>query len=254
MRNLLLIFVVLFTGTLHSLATVETVDHNLLWQKGNEFYEQKQYDSAAYYFEQIAATKPQNADLYYNLGNTYYRLNKIALAVLNYERALQINPEHKEAKDNLTLAQSRISNHIQPANDIFFIKWWQTLTQPKSATAWAMWALAVFCLIIVLMLLRRFQKPGGIHLPIQLQGILVFVFVCLLIFSFTSANRNTQNASGVVMEADTPLMNNDQKGKPLALIPEGTVVKIVSEKSGWAEVRLPDGRTGWLQESLLSKI
>ena len=251
MKKTVLILVVLLTGAWHSLAAA---DYNQLWQKGNSFYEQKQYDSAASYFEQIAVLKPQNAELYYNLGNTYYRLNKIAFAVLNYERALQVNPEYKEAKDNLILAQSRISNHIQAAGDIFFVSWWQNITQPKTATTWAVWALITFSLFIVLLLYRRFQKVGSLRLPAQLQGILIFVFACLLVLGFYSANNSAQNSAAVVMEADAPLMNSDMKGKPTSLVPEGTVVKIMTEKSGWAEVRLPDGRAGWLQQNLINKI
>src|ERR1700744_3575460 len=98
----LILFAFLLPGALHSLAAG---DSNMLWQKANELYQQKQYDSAAQCLEQIAALKPQNEIVYYNLGNTYYKLNKIAPAVLNYERALRINPDYKEAKDNLLLAQ-----------------------------------------------------------------------------------------------------------------------------------------------------
>src|SRR4051812_15187191 len=80
------------------------------WEKAGNFYSNKQYDSAAYYYEQIAALKPRNAAVYYNLGNSYYRLNLIGPAVLNYERALHIDPSYKEAQDNLSLTQSRITN------------------------------------------------------------------------------------------------------------------------------------------------
>ena len=69
MRNLVSITVALLLSALHCLAAG---NYPSLWQKGNSFYEQKQYDSAAVYFEQIAAVKPQNAEIYYNLGNTYY--------------------------------------------------------------------------------------------------------------------------------------------------------------------------------------
>jgi hypothetical protein len=60
--------------------------------------------------------------------------------------------------------------------------------------------------------------------------------------------------SAIVMENDAPLMNNEQKGKPQSLVPEGTKVELVNEKTGWAEVRLPDGRRGWIQQNLLNKI
>src|ERR1700679_3139368 len=110
MKKSYLILVIILLSCFRSMA-VES--YNVQWQKGTTFYAQKQYDSAAIYFEQIAALKPQNAEVYYNLGNTYYRLNKIAPAVLNYQRALQINPDYKDAKDNLALTETRISNHVQ---------------------------------------------------------------------------------------------------------------------------------------------
>ena len=110
--------------TSHSFAA----DNNMYWKKATSFYLQKQYDSAANYFELIAASKPQNAELYYNLGNVYYRMNRIAPAVLNYERALRINPSYTEAQDNLAITHARINNHTLPADDIFFVEWWKSIT------------------------------------------------------------------------------------------------------------------------------
>ena len=228
-------------------------NYNAQWQKGTAFYAQKQYDSAAYYFEHIAAMKPQNSEVYYNLGNTYYRLNKIALSVLNYERALRINPDHKEAKENLILAQGRISNQIHAAGDIFFITWWQSITRAGKATMWSILAFVAFTLIIVSMLMRRFMKNGS-RIPVQLPGIFTFICICLLLLAFFAAKNSILHTGAVVMVGDAPLMNNEQKGKPLALIPEGTTVKIKAERGNWVEVVLPDSRSGWLQLSAIEKI
>jgi len=253
MKKLVLTTILLLSlGALQSLAATAG-NTTALWQKGISYYDGKQYDSAAYYLEQIAALKPQNEAVYYNLGNTYYKLNKIAPAVLNYERALRINPEYKEARENLVLAQSRISNHIPYLPDVFFITWWQNITKAKNASAWAISALTVFILIIVVVGLRRMRK-GGTGLPSQTAGVLTFVFFCLLIMAIVSARNSDKNVGAVVMQNDAPLMNSDLKGKPLILVPEGTTVKMVSEKPGWVEVTLPDGRNGWLQQSLLEKI
>ncbi len=230
-----------------------TESYDVLWQKGKASYQQMKYDSAAYYFGQIAAIKPKNAEVYYNLGNTYYRLNKIAPAVLSYERAIQLNPDYKEAKDNLALTQGRISNRIQSTGDIFFMDWWQHTTHPNKAGAWAIAAVLTFALIVVCLVVRRFVK-GGDKLPVQVPGILGFVCICLLVLAFAASERAEQVTTAVVMQNDAPLMNNEQKGKPLALIPEGTTVKIVEEKTTWVEVTLPDGRNGWLQQSLINKL
>jgi hypothetical protein len=228
-------------------------DHTTQWQKGTTFYAQKQYDSAAYYFEQIAAQKPRNADVYYNLGNTYYKLNNVPLSILNYQRALRLAPDHKLAKDNLALAQARISTHIHQAGDVFFITWWHNTTRPDKATQWAVLSLVAFALIISFVMLRRYSRFGS-HVPVQMPGIFTFICICLLLLAFTSAQNSRRHTGAVVMVNDAPLMNKEQKGKPLALLPEGTTVKIRTEKGPWIEVSLPDGRTGWLQQSAIEKI
>jgi tetratricopeptide (TPR) repeat protein len=248
MKNIVAIAVILLFSSLH---TIARADYNDQWQKGNKYYAEKQYDSAAFYFEQIATLRPGNAEVYYNLGNTYYRLNKIALAVLNYERALRINPEYKEAKDNLVLTQNRISNHIVTADDIFFVKWWKSITRPDKATSWAIWAFVTFTIIMILMVLRRLRKGT---FPIQLNGLLWIACGSFLLLAFASANNMEQHATAVVMQGDAPLMNNERKGKPVVLIPEGTTVKIRDDKENWLEISLPDGRTGWLQQNLVVKI
>lgn len=227
-------------------------DYARQWQKANELYAAKSYDSAAYYYEQIASSKPSNAQLYYNLGNTYYRLNKIAPAVLNYERALRTDPDYMAAKDNLVLTQSRISNSIPSASDVFFVSWWARTTHANKATTWAIAALLAFALMLALILTRRLTIAGR-HIARQLPGIVAFVWICLLVLAIASA-VNTASTRAVVMAAEVPLLNNEQKGKPLAYIPEGTTVSILSEKTGWTEVRLPDGRTGWLQTVAITRI
>ena len=224
------------------------------WEKGNSFYRQKQYDSAVACFEQIAALKPYNTEVYYNLGNAYFRLNKTGPAVLNYERALRADPDNKAAKDNLLVTQSRISNRIQAGGDVFFIRWWQALTRPGKANAWAIMALVSFTLLIVLIIFKRITKPGTYTLPVQVNGLLALLFVCCFLFAYCAAANARDNSGAVVMEKDAPLMNGELKGKPILLVPEGTTVHIKNEKGSWAEVSLPDGRSGWLQMSVLARI
>ncbi|MCD6011283.1 MAG: hypothetical protein K0Q79_1145 [Flavipsychrobacter sp.] len=251
MRTLIAITVILLTGLGQAYAVPAD---NGIWQKGNLFYQQKQYDSAAFYYEQLAAQKPRNADIYYNLGNTYYRLNKVALAILNYERTLKMNPDHRQAKENLMLAQERISNRIHGSEPIFFIRWWDSITRPGLATVWSIIALVTFSLFVLLFYLRRYSGAYSGRVPVQLLGILAFVFCLLLILSISAANNSTSDSTAVVMQNDAPLMNKELKGKPLLLIPEGTTVNIRTEREGWLEISLPDGRTGWVKQNLVSRI
>lgn len=223
------------------------------WKKATDFYLQKQYDSAAWYYEQVAALKPENAEVYYNLGNTYYRLNRIAPAVLNYERALHIDPSYRAAADNLSITQARIPHFILPVADIFFVTWWQGLTAHTTATGWALTALILFVLMIGVVWLRKFGK-GGDRLPVQLPWIMGFVCVCCLVFGYVAAGNSERSPGAIVNENDAQLMNDLQKGKPMALVPEGTKVRITGEKGMWVAVVLPDGRSGWMLQAQVSKI
>jgi hypothetical protein len=223
------------------------------WDKATLYYIQKQYDSAVYYFELVAASKPQNTEVYYNLGNSYYRLNRIGLSILNYQRALHIDPSNKRAEDNLSVAQARISHQIPVTEDIFFIVWWHNITSHTKATGWTVAALIAFLLIIATLWVRRFSTAGA-KVPIQAPGILGFICIVFLLFGFVAAGKAQQSPGAVIMENDTPLMNASLKGKPAALLPEGVTIKVISEQGTWVEVSLPDGRTGWVQQAQIGKI
>ncbi len=221
------------------------------WNEGNRCYNQKQYDSAAYYFEQIAALKPADAAVYYNLGNTYYRLNKIGPAVLNYERALQIEPSHQLAKDNLTLTISRIEKPIATVEDIFFVRWWKSITAESTTTTWSVLSLLLFITVICIATL----KVLGIikFIPRQVQPALIALWAVTLILAIASTTH-TLKLKAVVMTDGTQLMNNSKQGKSIGNIPEGTTVEINNETGALTEITLPDGRSGFVEKNSLTKI
>jgi tetratricopeptide (TPR) repeat protein len=230
---------------------IASPDYNKAWQSANKFYEQKEYDSAAYYYEQLAAKQPEDAIVYYNLGNTYYRLNQIGPAVLNYERALRADPSNKEAKDNLILTQSRINNRIQSAPDIFFVQWWKALTHATNANMWAMVSLVTFLLLIGAILARRFKK---LQFPPQVTVGIVFIYIVTLILAYFAAQNKKFSGYAVVMVADAPFTTGATDNKPVSLVPEGTKVKWKAGKAGEVMVTLPDGRSGWMRRKTLTII
>lgn len=245
-RKLLVVTAILF---LHIISLASP--HSKWWDDGNRFYKQKQYDSAAFYFEKIAAMKPADAVVYYNLGNSYYRLNEISLAILNYERALKLEPT-QEAKDNLELAKNRIQGRIPETGDIFFMRWWKAITSPAMTTVWALLSLVLFIAIIAIAILKvlgilRFP-------PARLQVGLATIWVLTLMFAFASTRQKLEERA-VVMQDAIQLMNGNRPGaKSLGAVPEGTTVEINSESGSQVEIILPDGRSGWVDKGSLIKI
>jgi tetratricopeptide (TPR) repeat protein len=226
---------------------------NTAWQKASKYFQQKQYDSAIVYYESLADRQISNPELYYNLGNAYYKANKIGPAVLNYERALQINPDYREAQDNLTLTQSRIANRIQEPQDIFFVSWWKSLTKQSLAGTWSVISLVLFLLTLLIVLLRKwYQWPGWLQAQIPVLSAVLFFLA--LFFAYVSSQRQVRQDEAVVMAADTPFRQDSKTTKTQSLVPEGTVVELETEQADWAKVRLPDGRTGYIQKDALEKI
>lgn len=247
MKKLLLFLLILLTYTISFAAD----SYNSWWQAANKFYAQKEYDSAAAYYEKIAAQNPNDATVYYNLGNTYYRLNLVGPAVLNYERALKINPDNKEAQDNLYLTQNRISNRILSEPDIFFVRWWKSCTASGKANTWAVISLIFFLAFIAFILANRLRRA---NIPVQVNAGLFVVFLLCLLIAYSAANNKAGHNHAVVMQNDAPFMAAPQNGKAQSLVPEGTKVYVEGENAQWLQVKLPDGRTGWIEKALLAKI
>ncbi|MDI9319976.1 MAG: tetratricopeptide repeat protein [Phycisphaerales bacterium] len=217
-----------------------------LWLQANRSYQQKQYDSAISTYQQLLVVQPQNALVYYNLGNAFYKNNKVADAVLSYERALFYDPRLSNAKDNRLLAKSRIPNAIKEISEIFFIRWWQQLTASHTLTRWCILSLTLFLWFLTMILLRVLRKST---FPIQLYFIVPLFNSMVLVCAFTAAQRATHSKLAVVManNATMTIMPNSYKGQ--SLIPEATTVETGEQRMNWIAITLPDNRVGWMQIS-----
>ena len=75
--------------------------------EADEAYQKEKFSEAASLYEEILQTQGESADIYYNLGNVYFKLKNTAKAVLNYERALLLNPGDADIRFNLDMARSK---------------------------------------------------------------------------------------------------------------------------------------------------
>lgn len=228
------------------------IPYNQYWTKANQFYTQKQYDSAAFYYEKIAETKPENATLYYNMGNAYYRLNNIGRSVLNYKRALKIDPGYTFAQDNLVLAQSRMQVKTAASKDIFFISWWKSLTRPTLSEIWAAFALLMFLSLLGILFWVRWKKIYDYKYRSLLYTCgLLFLFI--LVAAVVSANKRHSKNEAVVISPDAVFKTNVKNPKTETLS-EGTIVECKEPQGDWISIQLKDGREGIVRIESIEKI
>ncbi|MBK7764173.1 MAG: hypothetical protein IPI46_12655 [Bacteroidetes bacterium] len=223
--------------------------NNIMFDKANQLYHNKNYDSAAKLYQQMIQDGYCAADLFYNAGNAYYRLNKIGMAIWCYEKAILIHKD-KNYNDNLSLANQRIKEPIETLREIFFIRWWQSLYQILTVNKWAILSLALFLLALIPLFIMRL-KPGFYFSKTVIRALFGLSAFCVFMMLVAAYNQ-TFHYRAVIIEPKTLLTNLKQKES--IYLNEGIVVKLVKTEGESVIVKLPDGREGKLNRKALKKI
>lgn len=219
-------------------------------------YAKQQYQEAITYYEALLR-QGVSADLYYNLGNAYYRTEDITRAVLNYERALLLSPGDKDIKYNLQLARSMTIDKITPESEMFFFTWYHSVVNLMSVDGWARTALIMLAIAILLALCYLFSERMWLR-KAGFFGCLIalVVFVVANIFAYQQKDQ-TLNRKGAIVTApsvqvkSTPASN----GTDLFILHEGTKVEVTdSSMKEWKEIRVADGKEGWLETAAIELI
>jgi tetratricopeptide (TPR) repeat protein len=232
-------------------------ENNIMYDKANQLYHNKNYDSAAQLYQQMIYDGYCYADLYYNAGNAYYRLNKIGLAIWNYKKALQLQ-YNKNYSDNLSLAKKRIREPIENVQDIFFIRWWQGMYQLFTVNTWALFALTFFLLSFLLLFIKKIKT--SFTSPQRITAILFALSGYSLCMMTAGAYNDTYHYCGIVIEPKT-LCTLSTKKEPI-FVSEGIEVKVIetnittktSANCNYILVQLPDGREGLIDKKSIKKI
>lgn len=211
-------------------------------------YTKEDYGKAVELYEGLLKSYGESAEIYYNLGNAYYKENKIAPAILNYERALLLDPGDGDIRFNLQLARQKSVDKIEPVGDFFLYRWFDKVQNIGAADSWARTGIFCFILFIGCLLLFFFSK--WIHLK-KIGFYLGLFFLVLVLFSnLFAANqkRELANRSGAIVFAPTVTVKSspDASGTDLFVLHEGTKVSVKSTLGEWSEIELEDGNVGWM--------
>lgn len=221
------------------------------FQKAGEYYQKLNYSNAALVYEELIKSGNASPELYYNLGNCYFKNGQIAKALLNYERARKLSPDDDDIQFNIKIASLKVVDKIDAVPEIFYKRWIKSIASVYTADTWAniligcIWIL-VFCLSIFLVASSASLKKAGL-----LLGVL-FVLITTCIFSFTQKSYalNFIDQQGIVMSASVYVKSSpDEKGTDQFIIHEGTKVDVLDELGEWKKVRIMNGSVGWLKQN-----
>lgn len=216
------------------------------------------YTKAADEYEKIPdPLKSSSPDIYYNLGNCYYKMGRFPKAILNYERCRSLNPSHVDAEVNLKLAQSSCYNAdslkvLQPS---IFVQWNNTVRDSFTSDGWSRMSIALFIFFIAGMALFFFTRKRALRKTGFYGGILMIIlcFVCMA-YASSQAERRLAKDDAIIMEKAKITSEPKADGDQIVVASSGLRVHIRREQDAMSEIELPDGSVGWMPTKQLERI
>lgn len=229
---------------------------NATKSEGDSAYLQSDYASAIQIYESLLQ-QGEAAELYYNLGNSYYKSGDIARAILNYERALLLQPGNGDIRSNLEIARAKTIDKVVAIPDIFFVAWTKSLINTLSVDAWAKWGLLFFVLLLLSLGMFFFSNTPKIKKAGFIIGSITFTFTILCnLFAAQQKHDLVERSSAIILSPSVTVRSTpSESGTALFILHEGHKVEVKDNTMReWKEILLPDGKVGWIPATSLEVI
>ena len=227
-----------------------------LWQIANTAYNAGNYAQAEECYTRIVEQGLHSAALYYNLANAHFKQDELGKAMLYYNRALRLRPNDEDIRHNLEYAEQSTKDSIEEIPEFFLKTWIKSLRGALSCTAWSILSLlmlvaALACGLLYLLAQRLSLRKIGFYL----MAVTALLFVVTTAFAWSERNMLVERSEAIIMNSAVSIKSSpDRSATELFVLHEGTKVTIGETIDGWAEVRIADGRKGWIEQERIERI
>jgi tetratricopeptide (TPR) repeat protein len=196
-----------------------------------------------------------SAELFYNLGNTFLQADSIASAVLNYERALRIDPTDSDILNNLEIARGRVEDQVTVLQEFFLFEYWSELVFLLSANGWATLSILILamCAAFYYFLAYRGLALRQRHLW-SITGALIAAFIFSLTAGIARKHFSIDDKAAIVMSDFFMKSGPDDRSEDLKVLHKGYKIFLLDELNGWKKVRTEDREEGWVKPDIYEVI
>lgn len=229
---------------------VKAQDTELL-KKAEQAYDSKKYKEAIASYEELVGEGYRSWELYFNLGNSYYRNNELGKAIYNYELARKLNPDDEDIRINLGIASAKTIDKIDSKENFFINAVKTNILSTFTTTTWAWFTiialfLAALCFFLFvssgILLLRR--------IAFTLSCFLFFVFLLSWFFGYSALRSKVENKFAIVTAREVRIMNEPTATATMKFnLHEGTKIRVVENNGDWLLIKLDNGNEGWVKMS-----
>lgn len=229
-----------------SLASFAETNIDLL-EKGNSLYNNKNYEKALEIYLSIENNNTFSSDLYYNIGNSYFRLNDYTNSILYYERGLRLSPNDKNINTNLKVAKSRLKGDIYVVPDFFLIRLWKKVYNIFTPYTWTITTIALLITSSFLFFLYYYAYNKKV--------LLFYTFILSLLLLTTSVFAGFSRQNALETKNYAIVFNNDIYGKDSPdeistdkiRIYKGQKIKLIDKSANWIKIKTQDGKEAWIE-------
>jgi tetratricopeptide (TPR) repeat protein len=232
-----------------------------LFTEANNQYAEGNYSDAAIIYKQIIAESTITdisyplSDVYYNLGNAYFKQGELAQSILAYERCLRLQPGHKDAKHNLLFAQSRIIDNIQDTHAFFLSNWFKSVRNALSQRTWTILSVSLFNLMLLLFFVFAFSQTIWLRKSAFYIALTALLFSGISLANATSLHkRDTLRAEAIITQGIVNAKSSpDRSGNDLFTLHEGSKITITETIADWCCIQVGNN-IGWIPIAHLERI
>ena len=222
----------------------------------NQLYNTGKYQDAIRKYQFVISQGFESSELYFNLGNAFYKSGNATYAILNYERAKKLAPNDDDIRYNLELARTQIVDNIVTLPEPGFLRWWKQLISSKSINFWGTLSLITF--FTFLFLFGLFLLSGIYRVKrLAFWFSLATFMISIISYSFGSSLKSKllHHNSAVITDRSVRVKASpSETGTELFIVHEGVTVQLTDKLGDWVYVSLPDGNKGWVKEASMIRI
>lgn len=244
---------IMFVTALLMTTEVKAQKPEELLAKANTLYNESAYDSAAVIYESIINKGYSSATIYYNLGNTYYKLRNYPLAIYYYEKSLKLDPKNEDTKHNIEIAKVFISDKIESVPEFFVKTWLKNISNTFSIGTWSIITLVVFGILLICLFFYFTTRTRIVKKSMFFASLLMII---LTISSFCISTKKynyikSHNEGIIITPTITVKSSPSSTSVDLFVLHEGSKVKILDTTDNWDKIKIANGSVGWLPSSTI---
>jgi len=227
-----------------------------LFEIANEHFNKGEYEQSITIYDSLIRNNIESSNIYFNLGNAWYKIDEIPKAILYYEKARKIDPNNKDINYNLELANTHIADRIEDVPEFFLKTWWKNIVYLFNEEEWMYINIGVFSFLMLFVVIYFVSnKPSTKRFSFTLSILFIILSFTSGLIGYNSYKLKTTHNTSIIF---TPTVNvksaPDDNSSTIFILHQGTKVSLLDESKDWQKVKLANGSEGWLLKNDFEKI